>query len=218
MPVLLHLDSSADLTHSTSRALGAGFTREWQSASPDNRVVHRDLHRNQLPHLAESSLHWPERLRTADEAPPADALALQNELIEELIAADVLVVGVALYNYSLPSTLKAWVDNVHVPAVTAPFDVEVQPMAGKPAVIITSRGATYDAGTPTADWDHATPALQIILGEALGMDVHTVTTSRTLAGRVPALADEAERGKSEFAAAQDELTKLARRLGRAADK
>lgn len=217
MPVLLHLDSSADLTHSTSRALGAGFARQWQAAGPGNTVVHRDLHRNQLPHLATSALHWPERLRTDDVEPPADALALQSELIEELIAADVLVIGVALYNYSLPSTLKAWIDHIHVPAVTAPFDVDVQPMAGKPAVIITSRGAVYDAGTPTADWDHATPALQIILGEALGMDVHTVTTSRTLAGRVAALAGEAERGRSELAAARDALTQLAGRLGGTSD-
>ncbi|GAB3570271.1 FMN-dependent NADH-azoreductase [Spelaeicoccus albus] len=211
MPTLLHLDSSADLTNSRSRTLSARFAEEWRAAGADHTVRYRDLHRRQLPHLADAALHWPERLRPDDANPPADAVTLQNELIDELTAADALVIGLGLYNYSMPSTLKAWIDHIHVPAVTAPFDVEVQPMAGKPALIITSRGAVYDVGTPTADWDHATPALKIILGEALGMDVDAVTISRTLAGRVPALAAEAERGKQEFDAALERVTELARR-------
>lgn len=211
MPVLLHLDSSADITHSHSRALSARFADAWRAAGDGHEVVYRDLHRRQLPHLADAALHWPERLRPDDAAPPAEATALQQELIDELTAADALVIGLGLYNYSLPSTLKSWVDHIHVPAVTAPFDVDVQPMAGKPALVITSRGAIYDPGTPTVDWDHATPALRIVLGEALGMDVDTVTISRTLAGRVPALAAEADRGRQEYEAAAERVADLARR-------
>jgi FMN-dependent NADH-azoreductase len=76
--------------------------------------------------------------------------------------------------------------------VPAPFvDEFVQPMAGRPVVIVTARGGVYDEGTPTAGWDHVTPPLRLVLGEGLGMDVHVVATSRTLAGRIPELGAEA---------------------------
>jgi FMN-dependent NADH-azoreductase len=94
------------------------------------------------------------------------------------------VIGAPMYNYSMPSTLKAWVDLIHVPGVTAPFDQPTQPLAGRPVVIATARGAVYDPGTRTESWDHVIPPLQLVLGEGLGMTVHVVATSRTLADRV----------------------------------
>ncbi|WP_181782134.1 FMN-dependent NADH-azoreductase, partial [Pseudonocardia pini] len=175
MPNLLHLDSSADLRHSRTRAITATFAEAWRTAGPDNLLTRRDLHRDPLPHLADADLHWPPRLRPADAAPPAEAETLQRELIEELLAADVLLVGAPLYNYSVPSTLKAWLDNVHVPGVTAPFDGPTQPLAGRPAIVVTSQGAVYDEGTPTAGWDHEVPMLRLLLGTALGMAVTVVT-------------------------------------------
>jgi len=213
MAHLLHLDSSADLENSRSRAIGASFAAAWLEADPQNTITHRDLHRDPLPHLADAALHWPERLRPAGSKPPADAVALQEKLIAELLAADVLLVGAPLYNYSLPSSLKAWIDNIHVPAVTAPFDVDVQPLAGRPAVIVTSRGGSYDEGTPTADWDHEVPALRLILGEALGMQLTVITTSLTLAEDVPALSDQLERSREELALAHAEAASAGSKLG-----
>jgi FMN-dependent NADH-azoreductase len=210
MPHLLHLDSSADLDRSRSRAIGATFVEAWLAADPQNTVTHRDLHTAPLPHLADSSLHWPAHARPEGSNPPADAEALQAELIVELLGADVLLVGAPLYNYSMPSTLKAWIDYIHVPGLTAG---EEQPLAGRPAVIITSRGASYDEGSPTAGWDHAVPALQLILGESLGMPVTVITTSLTLADFVPALADQTERSTEELALAHDEAASAGSRLG-----
>ncbi|RFA23551.1 FMN-dependent NADH-azoreductase [Subtercola boreus] len=213
MAHLLHLDSSADLERSRSRAIGRTFEEAWLNADPSNTITHRDLHVHPVPHLADASLHWPARLRPAGSNPPAEAEALQTELLEELIAADVLVVGAPLYNYSLPSTLKAWIDHIHVPAVTAPFDVDTQPMKGKPAVILSSRGAVYDAGTPTADWDHEVPALSLILGAALGMEITVIQTSLTLADTVEALAPQLDRSNAELAAAHAAARDTATRLG-----
>ena len=210
MPHLLHLDSSADLDSSRSRAIGATFVEAWLAADPQNTVTHRDLHTHPLPHLADASLHWPAHARPEGSNPPAAAEALQSELIVELLAADVLLVGAPLYNYSMPSTLKAWIDYIHVPGLTAG---EEQPLARRPAVIITSRGASYDEGSPTAGWDHAVPALQLVLGESLGMPVTVITTSLTLAETVPALADQAERGREELALAHDEAASAGSRLG-----
>jgi FMN-dependent NADH-azoreductase len=213
MATLLHLDSSADLDHSFSRAITAAFADSWRAIGPDHTVVVRDLHRNQLPHLASSDLHWPPRLRRAGANPPEEAERLQQELIDELVSADVVLVGAPLYNYSMPSTLKAWIDNIHVPGVTAPFDVQTQPMAGKPAVIVSSRGASYDPGSATEGWDHGVPPLQLILGTALGMSVSVITTSLTLAGTVAALADQLPRSEAEFAEAKERAAALARTLG-----
>ena len=210
MAHLLHLDSSADLDGSRSRAIGATFVGAWLAADPENTVTHRDLHRDPLPHLPDASLHWPARARAEGANPPAGAEALQQRLIDELLAADVVLVGAPLYNYSMPSTLKAWIDYIHVPGLTAGDE---QPLAGRPAVIITSRGASYDEGSPTAGWDHAVPALQLILGESLGMPVTVITTSLTLADFVPALADQAERSSEELALAHDEAASAGSRLG-----
>ena len=212
MPNLLHLDSSADRGDSRSRAITSTFADAWRAAGGDHTVTYRDLSRDPLPHLPDSDLHWPPRLRAADAAPPAAAEALQEELIAELLAADALLIGAPMYNYSLPSSLKAWIDYIHVPGVTAPFDVDSQPLAGRPAVVATSRGGSYDAGTATADWDHAVPVLKIILGDALGMEVTVITTSLTLAATVPALADQLDRSTAEFAAAQSAAAELGTEL------
>jgi FMN-dependent NADH-azoreductase len=209
---LLQLDSSADGTSSRTRALTHAFAEAWRAHEPGNTVVHRDLHAAPLPHLPDAALHFPPRLRLAAATVPADAEDLQRVLIDELLAADVLLVGAPMYNYSLPSSLKAWIDHVHVPGLTAPFDDESQPLAGRPAVVVTARGGSYDAGTPSAGWDHATPVLDLILGTAFGMRVDVVTTSLTLAQSQPLLPAQAPRAAAALAAARDRVVELAERI------
>lgn len=210
MPHLLHLDSSADLLASRSRAITAEFAAAWTARGPEFTVTHRDLHTDPLPHLVDSELHWPASVRRAGANPPAAAQELMDTLHAELLAADVVVVGAPLYNYTVPSTLKVWIDNVHVPGVLA--GEGSQPLAGRPAVVVSSRGAVYDAGTPTEGWDHGVPVLQLILGASLGMDVHVVQTSITLADRLDDLAEHRERSDAEFAAAKARAAGLASTL------
>jgi FMN-dependent NADH-azoreductase len=218
VPHLLHLDSAASLTNSRSRAITATFADTWRGRGPEYSVTYRDLHREPLPHLADAVLHWPTQLRpvgaaTLDPGTLAAAEALQDELIGELLGADVLLVGAPLYNYSVPSSLKTWIDHVHVPGRTAPFvGTPAQPMAGRPAVVVSSRGAAYDAGSPTEGWDHGVPMLDLILGTALGMSVEVITTSLTLAETVPALAAQLDRSRAELAAAHEAAAAAARRL------
>ena len=215
MPILLQLDSSADLVTSRSRAITATFADTWRSLGTDHTVVHRDLHREPLPHLTDAVLHFPPRLRPADADPSAEQEALQQVLISELVAADVLLIGVPLYNYSMPSTLKAWIDYIHLPAVTAPFDdpASQQPLAGRPAVLVSTRGGVYDAGTSTEYDDHALPALSLILADALGMTLETIVATRTLSERFGAPADEVAKQHHELAAAHESAAQTARRLG-----
>lgn len=217
VPRLLHLDSSIGPAtgpgRSRSREVTATFARVWAEAGPDHEVVRRDLVASPLPHLLDPALHWAPALRPEGSSPDPAAEAVQAEVLAELISVDVVLIGAPMYNYSLPSTLKTWVDHVHVPGTTTPFPGhEAQPLKGRAAVVVTSRGGTYDAGTPTESWDHAVPPLQIVLGDALGMDVSVITTSATLAESVPALADGAERAAAELAHAHEQAAATARQL------
>jgi len=198
MPNLLHLDSSADLATSRSRAVTEAFANAWRARGEDHTVTYRDLHSTPLPHLADSELHWAPRLRAASSTPPAAAEALQQQLLDELSAADVLLVGAPMYNYSLPSSLKAWIDHVHVLGTTASFEAPAQPLAGRPAVVVTSQGMAYDEASPTAGQDHATPVLEQILGKSLGMSVTILISSYTVAHRIPGMQARAEQGEAQL--------------------
>ncbi|WP_029151089.1 FMN-dependent NADH-azoreductase [Microbacterium indicum] len=205
MPHLLRIDSSADLRHSDSRALTALFTDEWAARGADRTVTHRDLHVNPLPHLEDAGLHWTPETRLDDDAVSRASELLQDELIDELLAADAVVIGAPLYNYTVPSTLKAWIDRIHIPGRLAG---DVRPLAGRPVVAVVTRGAVYEG--ETAGWDHGSPVLDLILRGALGMDLTIVTQSITLGDRAEPLRPFAARGREERAAAAERISELAR--------
>ncbi|MFG3022421.1 FMN-dependent NADH-azoreductase [Streptomyces sp. NPDC048254] len=212
MPALLRLDSSADLTSSTSRQLTGVFADTWRGLGPRHSVIERDLHVSPLPHLPDAALHYARRLRTEDERPDPSAEQLQDELLAELEAADAVVIGAPMYNWSIPSTLKAWLDHVHVLGTTVPYDTKDQPLAGKPVVVISSRGLEYGPGTPDADKDHTIPPIVQILGTSMGMDVTIVTADLTAVRRVPAMARLAGRAQASLEAATDRVRSLAVQL------
>jgi FMN-dependent NADH-azoreductase len=199
MPQLLRIDSSADLRSSRTRALTAALTSAWSSRD-GHTVVTRDLVQAPVPHLEAAAQHWPDADGAREQASDA-AWRIQEELLGELLACDALVIGAPMYNYSMPSVLKAWVDHIHIPGVTAG---SVRPLAGKPAVIVTASGLSYDAGSGREGWDHGTESLRIMLGESLGMNVTVVAASRTLA----ATDDERATATLEFDAATARCTEL----------
>jgi FMN-dependent NADH-azoreductase len=213
MPHLLHLDSSADPRTSASREVTAAFVRGWQARGADFTVTSHDLQADPPPHLPDAALHWSPRLRTEGETvDPADA-ARQQGYLDELLAADVLLVGAPMYNWSLPSTLKAWVDHVHVLGTTVPAGPGTSPLAGRSAVVVSSRGGAYDAASPNAGWDHTVPPLQLVLGQSFGMTVEVVTVQLTLAGRLPRLADRRDEAAADADAARARAVELAGSLG-----
>lgn len=201
MPVLLRIDSSAGGADSRSRRITDELAGAWLARGEEFSVVARDLNASPPPHLGDTAQHWPERLR-GGAVLDAGTAALQGELIAELLAADAVVIGAPMYNYTFPSTLKAWLDFVHVPGVTAPFDEPTQPLAGRPAVIVSARGATDDDGA----FEHVFAPLRLALDDGLGMNVHVVSTSRTLADAVPDL--DAALAAEELARALDRVREL----------
>lgn len=189
MPTLLHIDSSArpgragEHPHgSQTRRLTHAFVSRWLAARPDDEVLYRDLgsmpprpvHHEWIP-----SAFTPEAQRS-----PAQRAALQESdaLVRELKAADILVVGLPMYNFGMPAALKAWVDGIVRIALTFDFDPQrenpyVPLLADRPrrALILTSRGGTgFDAGSPLAGLNHADTALRDVLGFIGITDVHVV--------------------------------------------
>jgi FMN-dependent NADH-azoreductase len=188
MPHLLRIDSSIS-PDSRTREICDTYESTWTARGDGHTTTRRDLVRSPLPHLSSPALHWPERLRGAASAPP-QAEADQREVLDEVGRADVLLIAAPMYNFSMPSQLKAWIDLLHVPGLTAPFDSDTRPFAGKVAVVVSARGAAYDPGSPEESMDHVIPPIRIVLEKALGMSVTTIVTNRTLAGVVPALDPE----------------------------
>ncbi|MBK0417710.1 NAD(P)H-dependent oxidoreductase [Leucobacter sp. CSA1] len=202
MPTLLHIDSSASGEHSVTRMLTGAFAETWRARGDDHTVVARDLHEDPVPHLRTAAQHWPEHLRGGAEIPRA-AATLQDRLIDEAISADVLVVGAPMYNYGMPSTLKTWLDLLHVPGRTAPFDTATQPLRGKPVIVVSARGGTDDDGA----FEHVFGPLRLALGGGLGMELRTIGVRRTLASLLPELG--ADLAAAELSRATAEIREIA---------
>jgi FMN-dependent NADH-azoreductase len=136
---LLHLDSSALGTGSVTRELTAAIVARWQDKLPQLQVEYRDLDANPLPHLTGQSL------AQANPGEAADAA----RTMEQFLAADVLVIGAPMYNFSVPSTLKAWIDRVAVAGKTFHY-TEKGPeglAGGKKVVIASGRGGIHTDST-----------------------------------------------------------------------
>jgi FMN-dependent NADH-azoreductase len=148
MSTLLHIDSSARTSGSISRQLTASFAEQWQAKNPGGRVVHRDLAGDALPHITEALLgayFTPAENRNAQQA---ELIKQSDQLVDELLAADTVVIGVPMYNFAPPSTLKAWIDHVFRAGRTFRY-TENGPVGlatGKKAVVILSRGGKYSEG------------------------------------------------------------------------
>jgi len=137
---LLQIDSSILGEHSASRALTRGIVDSWRAAVPDLEVEYRDLGAEPLPHLSSSSLARAD----AVEASRAD------RALEDFLAADVIVIGAPMYNFTIPSQLKAWIDRIAVAGKTFRYTDEgpVGLAGGKRVIIALSRGGFYGAAAP----------------------------------------------------------------------
>jgi len=146
---LLHIDSSALGANSVSRELTAAIVNAWKQREPGLEVTYRDLAANPLP-------HW---------LPVADAASqTAGDPIAELFAADVIVIGAPMYNFGIPSQLKAWIDRIVVAGKTFQYGANgPEGLAGGRKVIIAeARGGFYGANTAAASIDFQEPYLRHI--------------------------------------------------------
>jgi FMN-dependent NADH-azoreductase len=162
---LLHIDSSVLGPHSVSRKVSAAIVDRLLQATPGLQIVYRDLTATPLSHLSGS------HLAAAQGAPASDA-TLQRELaagqavLNEFLAADIVVLGAPMYNFTLPSQLKAWIDRILVSGKTFKYGAQgVEGLAGNKRMIVAiSRGGFYGAGTPAAVGEHLETYLRWVFG------------------------------------------------------
>jgi FMN-dependent NADH-azoreductase len=161
--ILLQIDSSAR-TSSVTRQLTARFAEDWSETHPEGQLIQRDLSSTRLPLITDDwgATHVEEAKLT-----PAQRsyLATSDELIEELQAADMVVIGAPMYNFSIPSLLKAWIDQVVRIGKTFGYGPNgPQGLLGKKkVVVITARGGAYEKGTQAETFDFQEPYLRHIL-------------------------------------------------------
>ncbi|WP_432043574.1 FMN-dependent NADH-azoreductase [Streptomyces cadmiisoli] len=155
MPTLLHLDSSIwPSGTSMSRDVMATFRGEWEARHPHGTVIYRDLAGEPLPHL------------TGDVFTAGNEDPLRATLASELEQADVVLIAAPMYNLTVPSTLKAWIDQVMVQGRV----IGEQPSAaGTPVVVVSSRGSSYRPGTPRDGWDFVVPYLTTLFAGYFGI-------------------------------------------------
>ena len=152
---LLHLDSSVLGSNSASRALSAEIVARQVALHPGIHVVHRDLATDAALHLSSAHLAAWQGGAVEDALLDAD-LAKGGAYLQELIAADILVIGAPMYNFSIPSQLKAWIDRVVVAGKTFRYGASGPEglLKGKKVFIASSRGSVYAPGSPAAALEH----------------------------------------------------------------
>lgn len=162
---LLHLDSSILGENSVSRTLSKATVERLVEENPGIEVSYRDLVAEPISHLTGQYLAGQSAPVQHDQALQED-LALGGRVLEEFLAADVVVIGVALYNFTVASQLKAWVDRVAVAGKTFRYtQAGPEGLAGDKRVILTiARGGFYGAGTPAAAFEHAETYLRTVFG------------------------------------------------------
>ncbi|HEY9236409.1 MULTISPECIES: FMN-dependent NADH-azoreductase [Phenylobacterium] len=170
MSNILVLNSSVSGEASVSRLLVADAVTELTQRDPNAKVVFRDLAADPLPHLLPSTVAGVRA--TASTPAEEEARRLSDELIAELRAADTVVIGAPMYNFSIPTTLRAWFDHILRPGVTFRYS-EAGPeglLTGKRVIVVESRGGLYSEG-PGQAADFQEPYLRQLLGFAGMTDV-----------------------------------------------
>lgn len=196
---LLHIDSSVLGPHSVSRQVSAAITERLAKAQPDLAVTYRDLTADPLSHLSASHLAAAQG-GTADTALQAD-LAASAAALNEFLAADIVVIGAPMYNFTIPTQLKAWIDRILVAGKTFAYGPNgAEGLAGGKRVIIAlSRGGFYGAETPYAAGEHLETYLRWVFGFIGVTNVEFIAADGIMVG--PEMREKAVNGALQAATA-----------------
>jgi len=180
---LFHLDSSPMGDRSISRHLTAEFARNWQRANPDGLVITRDTSTSNIPPVTAAwagANYTPQDARSPEQH---GVLALSDTMVAELVAADEYVIGVAIHNFMIPSTLKLWIDQVARVGKTFSYATgsPVGLLKDKKATVVIASGGVYDAGTAMESYNFTEPYLRTVLGFLGVTDTTFISAGGTVA-------------------------------------
>lgn len=159
MSTLLFVSSSLAGPGSKTRQIASEFVASWRRAHPETAVVERVLDARTMPHLdGETLAGW--------QAPGAPSAALSEDLTREVEQADTLVIAAPMYNFSIPSTLKAWIDHIARAGRTFRYTAAGPEglLTGKKVFVVTGRGGVYSGESPRKAYDFQEPYLRAVLG------------------------------------------------------
>ncbi len=162
---LLRIDSSAR-RNSISRQLTQKFVEIWKKENPGGEVIDRDLAITSLPLITDEWMLAAHSDLAALTPAQRETLSISDTLVDELLAADTIVIGAPMYNLTVSAPLKAWIDQIVRAGRTVLWSASGAEgvLKGKKVVVLTSRGGSFRPGTPTAQYDHQEPYLRHILG------------------------------------------------------
>lgn len=183
---LLHIDSAITGEQSVSRQLTARTVAAWVSAHPGTQVEYLDLATNTPPHLGADALGFRTGQAAATEVQRQEN-ALSEALVSQFLAADVVVIGAPLYNFTIPTQLKAWIDRVAQAGRTFTYTEQgPQGLAGGKTVIVAlARGGVYSTSDAGRALEHQESYLQTILGFFGITDVRFVRAEGVAMGEAP---------------------------------
>ncbi|MBE9079083.1 FMN-dependent NADH-azoreductase [Romeria aff. gracilis LEGE 07310] len=171
MAHLLHIDSSPRGERSHSRRMTQEFVNQWKQAHPHDTVTYRDIGRNPVPYVDElwiAAAFTPPEQHTPE---LRDAIRLSNQLVDEFLAADVYVVGVPMYNFSVPGVFKSYIDQIVRIGRTVAFEpndaghVYKPLVSGKKMFVVEARGDSgFEPGGRYEPMNHHDPYLNAVFG------------------------------------------------------
>lgn len=197
---LLHIDSSVTGAQSASRALSAEIVARQRVLHPGLRVTYRDLANDAVLHLSPAHLAaW--QGGTVNDASLGKDLATGGRYLDELSAADIVVIGAPMYNFSIPTQLKAWIDRVVVAGKTFRYGANGAEglLKGKKVFVASSRGNIYVAGSPAASLEHHESYLTGVLA-FIGLTDVTIVRAEGLAFGADARANAMLKAREHIAA------------------
>lgn len=200
MTTILHIDSSILGGYSVSRTLTAGIVEKLQKIHSGANVVRRDLTVDAAMHLSDAHMAAFQGGAVTDAALGQD-LATGNAYVDELFAADIIVIGAPMYNFTIPSQLKAWVDRVCVAGRTFKYGANGAEglVTGKKVFVASARGGIYSEGSPAAAVEHQESYLKGVLA-FIGLTDVTVIRAEGLALGEEAKAEAIADAKAEIEA------------------
>ncbi len=198
---ILHLDSSVTGPKSVSRPLTQAAAEQLKSANPNAEYIYRDL-------VHDTLRHYNAVLRSfGDDIPnitPEQKQELETgkTILDEFLGADLVLIGAPMYNFGVPSQLKAWIDMICIPGTTfkyGPKGPEGQ-CGGKRVVVISTRGGQYGPGSPAEAYDHQEKYLRDVFGFLGIRDINVITAEGVAQGP--------EKAAAAVAAAKEKIASL----------
>jgi len=184
MSTLLIVTASPRGDRSASRALTATFAELWARKHPADTVLLRDVGHHPVPHITEAWVVGAFAPTDAQTAESRAAIAVSDSLVEEFLSADRYVFGVPMYNFNVPSTFKAYLDQIVRAGKTFGFGPTGYEglVKNKKALLITASGGAYAPGTPAAAMNFLEPYLRTIFGFIGLTDLHFITADSQAQG------------------------------------